>query len=740
MCGRPCFRPKRGKLPPVARLFTNGRGLSVAALICGLAVGGCGTSQGGADSAVADGSAGRGGTTGAGGAGGAAALGRGRAVARPGGVGGTGAAGSGVAGTGGERRRGRGRRGASRAGGRCRGRGRDWRCGGRGRERRRRRRRQRGQRRWRTRRQVEPPARAPAAAARAAAAAAGGGGGAHAADAAFCAQQLTRRRRTSGLSHDVHERDADPALGDGGTEPSARSASDWTSGFPAGSYWLLYERTGDAAWRTAAEACTAALAPQTTRTEHHDVGFVINNTLRQRLPADAERGLPDRRARGGGVAGVALRRHRRLHALVGLRVVDVPRHHRQHDEPRAPVPRDRARRRGARSRQIAITHALTTRTNHFRADAELVPRRRLQPDHGRGHPQADQPGPGRRVGVGARPGLGPLRLHDGAIARRATRASSTRRAHRRLLHAEPRMPADGVPYFDFDAPTRTRRRPITATLPRARSRRAACSSWRATRTGAAPRALPRVRASRRVRSLSLGDGYRAATGHKQPLPAHAQRRQLPDRRRDRRRHELRRLLLLEALMRCAELRYDSRMPRGPVSSRVSAMVSRAGHCGSPWPGVRSRVRLRRGVRRLFEPREAERRRRRLGGRRRGARAAARERASAGAGGDIDVHRRRVRRGQPGRQPAAVPVRRRALRRAASEPRCRNGRGLRRRRDGRCVGSRGLVRRRFRRRCGQRRRERQRRQRRRRRQGGRGGQPDRPSAKRSTSRTSFPVTR
>jgi unsaturated chondroitin disaccharide hydrolase len=53
-------------------------------------------------------------------------------------------------------------------------------------------------------------------------------------------------------------------------------AGDWTSGFVAGSMWLLYEHTQDESWRTTAEAWTAALENQKYDTGTHDVGFQVN--------------------------------------------------------------------------------------------------------------------------------------------------------------------------------------------------------------------------------------------------------------------------------------------------------------------------------------------------------------------------------------------------------------------------------------------------------------------------------
>jgi rhamnogalacturonyl hydrolase YesR len=50
---------------------------------------------------------------------------------------------------------------------------------------------------------------------------------------------------------------------------------DWTSGFFPGSMWYLFEATGDAKWRTSAEKFTALLAPEQYNTKTHDVGFML---------------------------------------------------------------------------------------------------------------------------------------------------------------------------------------------------------------------------------------------------------------------------------------------------------------------------------------------------------------------------------------------------------------------------------------------------------------------------------
>jgi len=53
----------------------------------------------------------------------------------------------------------------------------------------------------------------------------------------------------------------------------------WTSGFLAQCLWTMYERTGDELWRALAEYRQAAMEPQKYTTTHHDLGFEIYNTF-----------------------------------------------------------------------------------------------------------------------------------------------------------------------------------------------------------------------------------------------------------------------------------------------------------------------------------------------------------------------------------------------------------------------------------------------------------------------------
>jgi unsaturated chondroitin disaccharide hydrolase len=50
---------------------------------------------------------------------------------------------------------------------------------------------------------------------------------------------------------------------------------DWTSGFFPGYLWLLYQATGQAKWKAAAQEYTARIEPEKTNATSHDVGFKV---------------------------------------------------------------------------------------------------------------------------------------------------------------------------------------------------------------------------------------------------------------------------------------------------------------------------------------------------------------------------------------------------------------------------------------------------------------------------------
>jgi hypothetical protein len=340
----------------------------------------------------------------------------------------------------------------------------------------------------------------------------GAGGGAHAADAAYCTQQIMQaatdfaRFRTTYTSPTSIPRSAKS-----GTARMVNT-SDWTSGFPAGSFWLLYERTKDQAWRTAAESWTAALMSQATRTDTHDVGFIINNSFGNgyRLTQNtAYRTVINTAA--GSLAS-------RFDPDVGCtRSWDFS------GNWTFPVIIDnmmnlellfRATALGGEARfaQIGTTHAATTRMNHFRADASSYHVVDYNPTTGAvikkitNQGVADESAWARGQAWGLYGFTMSYReTNDARFLDQATRIAE-------FYTKSTRMPADGVPYFDFDAPVRD---DVPDYRDASAGAIAASGLFELAKyaTGAAAESY-RVFAIKVVRSLSTtgSTGYRAATG------------------------------------------------------------------------------------------------------------------------------------------------------------------------------------------------------------------------------------
>ncbi len=73
------------------------------------------------------------------------------------------------------------------------------------------------------------------------------------------------RKETERIPHSIK---ADGSLND-------RETKWWTSGFFSGNLWYLYEYTKDPKWKTLAEKWTAPLTPEQHNTGTHDLGFML---------------------------------------------------------------------------------------------------------------------------------------------------------------------------------------------------------------------------------------------------------------------------------------------------------------------------------------------------------------------------------------------------------------------------------------------------------------------------------
>lgn len=227
--------------------------------------------------------------------------------------------------------------------------------------------------------------------------------------------------------------------------------ADWTSGFVAGNFWLIYEHTQDAAFRSAAEARTVALAGEQNTTSHHDLGFQFMSsygngyrlTKNTAYPAVLKKAADSLSTRYSATVGaikswdfgswdypVIIDNMMNLKLLYHV----------------AEASGDMA------YAQRATTHAATTLANHFRAD------------HSSFHLVDYNSSTGAVVGKQTRQGLrddsdwargqawglyGFTEAH-GATSRADFLVQAENIAD--LIIDHPNLPADKIPYWDYDAP------------------------------------------------------------------------------------------------------------------------------------------------------------------------------------------------------------------------------------------------------------------------------------------------
>jgi unsaturated chondroitin disaccharide hydrolase len=228
--------------------------------------------------------------------------------------------------------------------------------------------------------------------------------------------------------------------------------ADWTSGFFPGALWYLYEATDDPVWRDEAAASGAALEAMKDNRRTHDIGFMLYCSL-----GNGFRLTRDPRYRAillGGAESLASRFNPTVGCIKSWDTrVEWP----------FPVIIDNmmnlelllwAAREGnePRYREIAVAHANTTMRNHFRADhscfhvvdydpATGAPRKRQT------HQGAADTSAWSRGQAWAVYGF-TLMYRDTRDERYLEQAVNT--ANFFVTH--PRLPADKVPYWDFDAP------------------------------------------------------------------------------------------------------------------------------------------------------------------------------------------------------------------------------------------------------------------------------------------------
>jgi unsaturated chondroitin disaccharide hydrolase len=244
--------------------------------------------------------------------------------------------------------------------------------------------------------------------------------------------------------------------GDGRWE--IRPVSQWTSGFFPGSLWLMYQHTKDPEWKALAEKWTwqGNLATAARRTNTHDIGFLIHDSFGNGYLLTGEQRY--RNVIIDGSKSLVTRYNPRVKAIKSWDLEGFPAPRGQW---RYPVIVDNlmnlemlfwASKNGGDAgwSRIAETHALTSVKAHIR------------PDGSTGHVAVFHPTTGALLGLHTWQGFADsstwARGQAWAIHGLATSFQHTRNPT--LLNAAQRvadwfiehLPADGVPYWDFNHP------------------------------------------------------------------------------------------------------------------------------------------------------------------------------------------------------------------------------------------------------------------------------------------------
>lgn len=227
----------------------------------------------------------------------------------------------------------------------------------------------------------------------------------------------------------------------------------WCSGFYPGSLWYVYEYTGDEAIRSLAEKHTLRLDSIQWVTTDHDVGFQLNCSYGNALRLTGEE--PYRRVLRQGALSLATR----FNSATGtLRSWDFVRKGRDWQ---FPVIIDNMMNLELllsvaeayddnRLREIACTHANTTMRNHFREDGTCFHLVDYSPEDG--HVRSRQTVQGYADGSAWARGQAWALYGYTMMFRKMGYQSYLTQAFRVADMLLDRLPADGIPYWDFDAP------------------------------------------------------------------------------------------------------------------------------------------------------------------------------------------------------------------------------------------------------------------------------------------------
>jgi len=228
--------------------------------------------------------------------------------------------------------------------------------------------------------------------------------------------------------------------------------NDWTSGFFPGSLWQMFEQAGDRKWRAAAEDYTGRLSEVKNIRDNHDVGFMLYCSYGQGWRLTKNPAYRDVLIEGARSLAS------RFNPKVGLiKSWDF------NPKWKFPVIIDNmmnlellvfaAEQTGDASfRTIAESHADLTLKNHFRPDASSVHIVHYDPETGAVTGRQTHQGFGDDSAWARGQAWG---LYGFTMMHRLTGKTTYLKQARRIadfLINHPRLPADKVPWWDFDDP------------------------------------------------------------------------------------------------------------------------------------------------------------------------------------------------------------------------------------------------------------------------------------------------
>ncbi|WP_288379972.1 glycoside hydrolase family 88 protein [uncultured Massilia sp.] len=230
---------------------------------------------------------------------------------------------------------------------------------------------------------------------------------------------------------------------------------DWTSGFFPGSLWYLFEATGDKHWRAAAQDYTARMAPAKFDKSQHDLGFMLgasygngyrltkDPSYRDALLAGATTLVTRYNPKVGSIQSWDLWTNSNwafpviIDNMMNLELLTWSA--REANEPYY--------------RAVAVTHADTTLKNHFRPDGSSVHLVDYDPQTGSIRGKVTVQGNADTSSWARGQAWG---LYGYTMMYRETKKPEFLEQARRIaafFMNHPRLPADKVPYWDFDDAT-----------------------------------------------------------------------------------------------------------------------------------------------------------------------------------------------------------------------------------------------------------------------------------------------